>query len=898
MSTRRNIPWLSRNDAVAFRVERATCPFRWATSPPVLLPEVPLNSEFCCHARLGGKLPPSTARLAVPPISTACLRLWRLWLALWVFLVLLSSTGWSFNFDGQTDLVWQHRPSGETAVWFMDGANFVSAGWIKNDAGIGWRMVATADFNGDGQTDLLWRNPATGENGIWLMNGTNRIVGQSIAAGALEYDVVGTGDFDGDGSADILWRHKTNDLTAVWFMKGTNWSGQVGWLPRRAGPEWRAEATGDFNQDGQVDVVWRHQSNGRNAIWLLHGTNLAKSVEIRAEPDLENRLVGAGTFNGIGQTDLLWRHRQGTNVIWLMSGTDVIGSAHLPAQSDSNWEIVGTGGYRASAGLSVRGSDSTEGVVLNWRSDSIDPPPLQRKTPNSTTWSRLSVSPSRGRWIDTNVVAGRRYEYRSGTQYWLTGMQAAPVEDRGRVILVVEKSMAAALKNELRQFRANLVGDGWSLVQTNVPRHDDTRWTANTNQIAALKAFLTACYQADPAQTKTVVLIGHVPIPYSGYQNPDGHGARALPADGFYGDIDGVYTDTRLDSSSSIDPPEPRHDNRVGDGKWDQNRFSSELEMAVGRIDFANLPVFSEKREIDLLRQYLDKDDRYRHKKLVFPDRVVVGNFLPMPEAKRHLYTQARDLNSRLFGPEAGRLVEGDLFEPSQAALWGFLGGWGLPYRVQGARGFHTAQDLTVRGKQPRVLFACLYGSYFVDWAYPNNLMRASLGASDSGLAAMWLLCHAPGSVQLAMETLALGDPLGDGFLRTVNRNLQSGGGSIYLSLLGDPTLRLQILAPPARLSADGRSAITLRWVASEETGQHFVYRSNGGMEGPWERLTPKPLTANSYVDPAPLPGSNLYQIRAVRLTSTGSGSFTNLSQGIFVQVNRRVESRRKVQPE
>ena len=68
---------LNRYHSVGFLVERATCPFRWATSPPVMLPEVPRKTESCCHARLGGKVPPSTARLAVPPISAEYLRLSR-----------------------------------------------------------------------------------------------------------------------------------------------------------------------------------------------------------------------------------------------------------------------------------------------------------------------------------------------------------------------------------------------------------------------------------------------------------------------------------------------------------------------------------------------------------------------------------------------------------------------------------------------------------------------------------------------------------------------------------------------------------------------------------------------------------------------------------------------------
>ena len=41
-----------------------------------------------------------------------------------------------------------------------------------------------------------------------------------------------------------------------------------------------------------------------------------------------------------------------------------------------------------------------------------------------------------------------------------------------------------------------------------------------------------------------------------------------------------------------------------------------------------------------------------------------------------------------------------------------------------------------------------------------------------------------------------------------------------------------------------------------------------------------------TFSDPAPPVGQKVYQVRALQLVTTGSGSFTNLSQGIFVTVN------------
>ncbi|MBC7964805.1 MAG: FG-GAP repeat protein [Fuerstia sp.] len=35
---------------------------------------------------------------------------------------------------------------------------------------------------------------------------------------------------------------------------------------------------GDFNQDGNSDLVWRNGATGEDAIWLMNGTSLASGV--------------------------------------------------------------------------------------------------------------------------------------------------------------------------------------------------------------------------------------------------------------------------------------------------------------------------------------------------------------------------------------------------------------------------------------------------------------------------------------------------------------------------------------------------------------------------------------------------------------------------------------------
>src|SRR5205807_5417793 len=69
-----------------------------------------------------------------------------------------------------------------------------------------------------------------------------------------------------------------------------------------------------------------------------------------------------------------------------------------------------------------------------------------------------------------------------------------------------------------------------------------------------------------------------------------------------------------------------------GDGRFDQSEIPSDLELAVGRVDLSNMTCYSNKTpsrsEVDLLRQYLDKDHNFRHGLLAVPRRgLVADNF-------------------------------------------------------------------------------------------------------------------------------------------------------------------------------------------------------------------------------------------------------------------------------
>jgi Cellulase (glycosyl hydrolase family 5)/FG-GAP-like repeat len=244
-----------------------------------------------------------------------------------------------FNGDGYSDITWRD-PSGNTAIWLMQGATVLSSG------GIGvvpttWAVVGQRDFNGDGMADLLWRD-TSGDTSVWFMNGMAVASTASVGNIPANWSVVGVADFNGDGMGDILWQDSSGDL-AVWLMDGASVmaSAALGNVPTT----WSIVGTGDFDGDGAADILWR-DNLGNTSIWFMSGTTVASSAAIGNLPTKWS-VVGIGDFNGDGMADILWRDTAGDTLIWLMSSASVLSSGSL-GNVPVAWSVAQTGDFNGN----------------------------------------------------------------------------------------------------------------------------------------------------------------------------------------------------------------------------------------------------------------------------------------------------------------------------------------------------------------------------------------------------------------------------------------------------------------------------------------------------------------------------------------------------------------------
>src|SRR5262249_62203 len=110
---------------------------------------------------------------------------------------------------------------------------------------------------------------------------------------------------------------------------------------------------------------------------------------------------------------------------------------------------------------------------------------------------------------------------------------------------------------------------------------------------------------------------------------------------------------------------------------------------------------------------------------------------------------------------------------------------------------------------------------------------------------------------------------------------------AVYVALMGDPTLRLDQVAPPSALAATAvGNVVNLNWGESTDSvlGYH-VYRTDHP-SGPYARLTSSLVSKKLVSDLNVAGGSYTYMGRGVTLQTTPSGTYSNASQGIFASTS------------
>jgi hypothetical protein len=267
-----------------------------------------------------------------------------------------------------------------------------------------------ADFDRNGTSDIVSVNVSTKAVAIWLLSGTTYSSSVALPTNTTGWTPSGYGDYNDDGQWDILARNYTTGANAIWLMNGTRLSSTVS-LPTLspASPnDWILSDGGDFNGDGQWDILWRNPNTGENRAWLMNGTTSVGTTTLPSLAGTNLRVVGTADFNQDQQTDILWHnHLTGENTVWLLklnSGTSgtpansanttptisVLGTQSLPTATTANWQITAVGDFNWAAETAQTQPHRPD---LVWYNSNTDNTRIWLMTANSYQAATVSTLP-------------------------------------------------------------------------------------------------------------------------------------------------------------------------------------------------------------------------------------------------------------------------------------------------------------------------------------------------------------------------------------------------------------------------------------------------------------------------------------------------------------------------
>lgn len=506
-------------------------------------------------------------------------------------------------------------------------------------------------------------------------------------------------------------------------------------------------------------------------------------------------------------------------------------------------------------------------------------------------------------WVDVDVAAGEIWEYQvKRTNTWFYGGQSHDATGytvgsllnensgyQGQMILLIADNIANGTPAKITRLKKELTGDGWFVNEIVVPRAYG--WYSG-DTVVGIRNQVAAVYNDAPAndKPKMLLILGHVPMPRSGSTTvtaPDAHdqnkGARGC--DGYYADIDGIYTDVNTFNPGGL--ATPLAINLPGDYKWDQDFFPSALEMAFGRVDFADLTdnTFT---ELELTERYLDRLSNYKMVQAGFDMGDKSGFYIG--------YDNSNDGSYRTL-PNISRAE--NVFQNTAGAphpQWVQNNG---PFKVY----MQNANFPEVAEWQTYGMNATVYSSDQSYWGFndePQSFyygrIRALLSENTKCLMMLWTTT----AVNFFHQACS-GQAIGFGLKEIMNYNMINNNvekpeqnwdktewwNRTHFSCNGDPTLRLYQMQPPSALAINNvNNQAVLSWSASPdaETMGYHVYKSTSEF-GIYNRVTTSPLTTLSYTDPD-YHYNDWYMVRAVKPETSGCGTFVHPSAGIFVRGN------------
>ncbi|RUS98504.1 hypothetical protein DSM106972_081330 [Dulcicalothrix desertica PCC 7102] len=266
----------------------------------------------------------------------------------------------------------QRSTTGAYRLWYLNGNN-TSQTVALPTMGSNWQITSIANFDGNTTKDIFWQS-TTGENRIWRMSAAGAQVVNLPTANPNNLTIQHIGDFESDGDADILVRDKTNGMIAVWESNPNNaeFIRQVvlGYVPDN---NTTIKQVSDLDGDGDLDIFWYNPVNGAVSVWEMQGTSLKSGFGLPTVSDTNTKIQLVADFDGDNDMDILWYNgTNGFTAIWEMNGVNLKQGVLLGYVGDTKTKIRQIADFDGDKDLDILWYNDTTGFMAIWVQDGVN----------------------------------------------------------------------------------------------------------------------------------------------------------------------------------------------------------------------------------------------------------------------------------------------------------------------------------------------------------------------------------------------------------------------------------------------------------------------------------------------------------------------------------------------
>ncbi len=243
--------------------------------------------------------------------------------------------------DGLPDLVVTNQ-SGNTVSVLRNLGDGGFAAQTTYAAGSAPQGLAVRDFTGDGKLDIAVANFGDGTLGLLVNQGGGVFAYQQAAQAGLQPFAMVAADFSGYGRSDLAVTDAKTGKVNLLVNQGDGGFALQALQPVGAYPQ--GIAAGDFNGDGRPDVAVAN-FNGNTVSVLLNQGGLLGTGSFEAQTTFmvgsDPTAVAVGDFNGDGQLDVVSVGENAASVsVLLATGTGSFGSASPYPVGAGPWSVA------------------------------------------------------------------------------------------------------------------------------------------------------------------------------------------------------------------------------------------------------------------------------------------------------------------------------------------------------------------------------------------------------------------------------------------------------------------------------------------------------------------------------------------------------------------------------